>query len=548
MRHVYFWLDRAADSHSRHLSQVAQQSIQDVQRAAEVQLLLGAQTWVHDVASTMLDLASLSGNVLALQENPKLLQAKSYAEMAEVLDGLYEGLKDFESARASLRSALEGRDVPKPLAELTPDTWFMSGEQLNDFKSSVSDLKSFADAVFQQGGDWRKALKGGPGAAAIGQIVGRFAKAYLETNMAERQRHIETLLGNVTAADKVQGAVFDEMQRIRARRDQAEDAYNALNKLVVIGSGGTPMTSCLLKLDGICGNLNLNYTSSFAIPPEAQVGNVLVLTPEEEEKPWGLALLALNAGLPRVEQWLERTPDIKPAVRPSLTLLESVFDPGEQLTARFTAPVCLASASWVGIVPTQTPHGSAETNLTNVRSDRVLLRNAEAGQLAFEVPSGAGRYDLRMNDWDTGVEIASVSFEVAEETTDVPSTSRVQIEETAARPQVGSQVAPPGGTDIDWSTRPDWGSREIGKRHTYRCPQYSPTVHQAYGTDTYSGDSAICYAAVHAGVIGTAGGTVTIEIHRGAATYTGSERNGVTSQSAVGSPAADFVISFVFVR
>ena len=50
-----------------------------------------------------------------------------------------------------------------------------------------------------------------------------------------------------------------------------------------------------------------------------------------------------------------------------------------------------------------------------------------------------------------------------------------------------------------------------------------------WGTDTYSDDSAICVAAVHAGRLTPDGGAVTIEILPGLSCYTGSTRNGITS-------------------
>ncbi len=48
----------------------------------------------------------------------------------------------------------------------------------------------------------------------------------------------------------------------------------------------------------------------------------------------------------------------------------------------------------------------------------------------------------------------------------------------------------------------------------------------------YTHDSSICTAAVHVGRITfAAGGRVTIEMRAGAATYTSSARNGVTSNA-----------------
>jgi LCCL domain len=53
---------------------------------------------------------------------------------------------------------------------------------------------------------------------------------------------------------------------------------------------------------------------------------------------------------------------------------------------------------------------------------------------------------------------------------------------------------------------------------------------QVWGTDTYTDDSSICTAAVHAGVITFAdGGTLTLQARPGLTVYRGSRRNGVTT-------------------
>ncbi|HYO72188.1 MAG TPA: LCCL domain-containing protein [Archangium sp.] len=53
-----------------------------------------------------------------------------------------------------------------------------------------------------------------------------------------------------------------------------------------------------------------------------------------------------------------------------------------------------------------------------------------------------------------------------------------------------------------------------------------------WGTDAYTSDSSVCGAAVHAGRITTAGGTVTVTVtayDNGRNNYVGSTRNGITS-------------------
>lgn len=81
-----------------------------------------------------------------------------------------------------------------------------------------------------------------------------------------------------------------------------------------------------------------------------------------------------------------------------------------------------------------------------------------------------------------------------------------------------------------------------GQQLTYTFPA-GGTAYGIWGTDIYTDDSSIGTAAVHAGLITFAsGGTVTIEIRAGQASYTGSTRNGVTTSSY-----GEWSGSFVFV-
>jgi hypothetical protein len=69
----------------------------------------------------------------------------------------------------------------------------------------------------------------------------------------------------------------------------------------------------------------------------------------------------------------------------------------------------------------------------------------------------------------------------------------------------------------------------IGQRFTYRCPPNGAGSHIT-GTGTYTDDSSVCSAAVHAGVITfEEGGTVVIEIRPGQNGYLGSMQNRIAS-------------------
>ena len=88
-------------------------------------------------------------------------------------------------------------------------------------------------------------------------------------------------------------------------------------------------------------------------------------------------------------------------------------------------------------------------------------------------------------------------------------------------------------TPADWTTDAQMHRAQIGQRFAYQCPP-NPTqsaVGTVWGAEVYTDDSSVCTAAVHAGRISFArGGTVTIEMRPGQASYRGTDWNGVVSQ------------------
>jgi len=71
---------------------------------------------------------------------------------------------------------------------------------------------------------------------------------------------------------------------------------------------------------------------------------------------------------------------------------------------------------------------------------------------------------------------------------------------------------------------------DAGSVHRVSCPagcnEGTPMV---WGSDPYTGDSPICTAAIHAGLITEQGGQVTVLLDEGKPAYRGSKRNGVRS-------------------
>jgi len=95
-----------------------------------------------------------------------------------------------------------------------------------------------------------------------------------------------------------------------------------------------------------------------------------------------------------------------------LSLDAAKYGPGETIEVSFTAPAGFPDNAWVGIIPSDAPHGSEE-ECDRYDVSYLYLDGRTSGKLSFNAPEQPGRYDMRMFDTDDGgKEVASVSFEV----------------------------------------------------------------------------------------------------------------------------------------
>lgn len=83
---------------------------------------------------------------------------------------------------------------------------------------------------------------------------------------------------------------------------------------------------------------------------------------------------------------------------------------------------------------------------------------------------------------------------------------------------------------ITCSTNAQSLSGDPGTEITVTCPA-GCTSASVWGTGTYSDDSGVCTAAIHAGALTSAGGTVRIRIAPGESSYPASTANGVSTSS-----------------
>ncbi len=87
-------------------------------------------------------------------------------------------------------------------------------------------------------------------------------------------------------------------------------------------------------------------------------------------------------------------------------------------------------------------------------------------------------------------------------------------------------------SDPSWAATAAQFRGQDGSTHTQNCtPNPGEQKGSVWGAGTYTDDSSICTAAVHAGLITLAeGGEITLRLVGGEESYAGSEANGITSQ------------------
>jgi|GEM_PF-3791234 len=522
VKHMHFWLKRAGDAQMQHLMDVSNQTRLATERAAKVQKILAWQTFFHRLGSALLDIASVAGAFDEIANDPKLFESKTHAEMLDLIDKFYEGMKDAESLKNTLDQGRTDRDFPKPIADMIPDFAGLSSGEWNDVKSTLSDLKSIMEAANRYNNDWKRVLKQGRGFASAGQIIGRVLKSISESEIKERSKLVDNLLRDIVAQDAVQTASYRDLQRIQVRRNKAEDAYLGLKRLIIISGAEGTFTRWLLKYNNRC-SFDLGYTSRINLPAVASYSDYNYVSDADKAKSYGSALLYMNGQMPAALNLLGSTPAVRGSVS-RLEISKTEFKPNEDINANFKAAACYPGDSWVGVVRSSIAHNNEELNASSVIGGKSYLNRREEGTMLFKAPEEAGNYELRMYELENGKEVAVARFRV----------------------KAPNDIVTTATTDVGLS---DWGMSatgyrgQIGRRYTFRFGpgRGSGTV---WGTGTYTDDSPIAMAAVHAGLITfERGGTVTIEIRAGLEKYKGSAANGINTSDYNSWPG-----SYVFVR
>ncbi|HEX6278428.1 MAG TPA: hypothetical protein VFZ49_00310, partial [Pyrinomonadaceae bacterium] len=406
-KYQYFWLRVAAKNHGDLYRRAAESVTRDAARQARLQMIVAYQEYVTNIAGVMLDIAGASASLDSLSKNTQKLDDMSASEFLGHLDTLYEGAKAFESA-ANTISGFGGNQ---------PKVFNVSNETHNNAKSTVSDIRTLVQEAMRNGRDWRATVRSANAIGSLGQIVGRYAKAFASAEIEERKRLADSLSAEVAAGERAMTAAFRDWVRYQNKRNLAEDVYLLMKDLYSSSEAGS-WGRCIGKLSIGCGAFRTTATGR--VPDFAQVtfyGDNIDLAVADRPGEWGRAVQyidgvfgTLSNNLAAIRIW---------EISPAITIAKSTVKPGEEIEAAFTAPACCSPDAWIGIVKSGVPHGSEPTNSSNT-SRKYRLQRRQEGRTQFAAPQEPGSYDFRLNDPASGKELASVNFSVETDAVETP--------------------------------------------------------------------------------------------------------------------------------
>ncbi|MHC4639408.1 MAG: hypothetical protein ACYTBV_18195 [Planctomycetota bacterium] len=217
---------------------------QSLQKAILAQ---GLHRFLNDLGSTLLNIASISSNVDEYVKDPKKLGSKKFRDVVDNVDALYESLKDAEDYLATMEKTA-GREGHTPIGDLTPNILGLR-EEINNYKSHVSDTKTVIEEAYKNNQDWRKTLRSSKARAALGQIAGRVLKIHSEEKFKEREKRVKSMLDGIKSTDKVAAKAAYNLSIVQYRRYKIQDALETVEQARAAMYACAKKTKCELKID-----------------------------------------------------------------------------------------------------------------------------------------------------------------------------------------------------------------------------------------------------------------------------------------------------------
>ncbi len=319
---------------------VAQANITSGDQLARTIWAIGVHEALQNFGSALLSIASIVSFAKDFATNPKAFEDLTPVEMLDRLNSWVSALRSQESLINTLAKT-QGAPTSNPITGKFDLAGGVDTKSINDQISTINDVKKTINAAIKNGKDWRKALKDSGGAAALGQLAGRFLKNYSEKLLKERQAAQQELLRDLGAGDLNQAQAYRNLQRVQARRFVAEDALAAVREAIAA------YQACVQQ---VCG---LFTVSRPAIP-----NFVVSVAGAQPKLSWGKALPWLNnamaATLPRMNPVPFRNECMR-AEQPKKNIL---------IGGGFFIPILPGSETWCqyqpGKQPQMTPIGGPQ--------------------------------------------------------------------------------------------------------------------------------------------------------------------------------------------
>ena len=150
---------------------------------------------------------------------------------------------------------------------------------------------------------------------------------------------------------------------------------------------------------------------------------------------------------------VETSPPDTPLKRSLITITNSedaIFEPGSLIEFQYeVAEDLLKGSPWIGIIPSDIPHGDEAENDRHDLTYIYIVSNI--GQKNLKAPEEAGKYDIRLHDTDfNGKELGYTSFEVKNELNSQPIiTTDKQVYTPGEEIKITFKNAP-AETSSDW--------------------------------------------------------------------------------------------------
>jgi hypothetical protein len=394
---IYRWeLNRGWGVARRHFDQVAGTLVRQEGKLARIQKLYAWQDFATSVGKLMLDMIDVTsfGNdlfkAILEKENPFAAEAKieKLRKVIAFANDAEQGIEGVVSqAPAAIKRELDPPESPTKLGTVRQAAQNFIGAA-NSAILYLQAQKRAAQGLMnaEKLAELRRGLK-----ADVAQLTLGIFQSYAEHLRAEMNERIRELEGIVPREQEAVSAVFRELQRWSAAQDLIDEALRRVNSTRRLFDAAT---------------------SAYFIGPVMHR-----VEPQPKFPTSGESLRHLETLLPAKVSALAGAIQnfrLKRPITPQVLLAKTEYQPGEAIEVKFTAPPCLASRAWLGILPADAPHGSAKRNDQRQLNQR-FLRKQKEGTLSFAAPKRAGSYEFRMNSDLDGVEMLSVGFTVSRE-------------------------------------------------------------------------------------------------------------------------------------